>query len=117
MFSATRTQVLALVGAPEYDTVGFPTVKLEDLRNQRYDAKRSIGSYYALDAIVNHQPESPEAIRTHAQQTLATLEPKGFGPTLPSIPLPAFYSNLFTKMISTVSASVALGARVEAAAK
>ena len=56
--SATRAQVLALVGAPEYDTVGFPTVKLEDLRNLRYDAKRSSGSYYALGAIVNHQPES-----------------------------------------------------------
>ena len=86
-FSATRAQVLALVGAPEYDTVGFPAVKLEDLRNLRYDAKRSVGSYYALDAIVNHQPESPEAIRTHAPQSLATLKSKGFGPALPSIPL------------------------------
>jgi hypothetical protein len=116
-FSATPAQVLALVGAPEYDIVGFPTAKLEDLEKLRYDAKRSIGSYYALDAIVNHQPESPEAIRTHAQQTLAKLKSKGFGPTLPNIPLPAFYSNVFAKMTSTVSASTALGARVEAAAK
>ena len=105
-----------MVGAPEYDTVGFPTVKLEGLRNLRYDAKRSIGSCYALDAIVNHQPESPEGIRAHAQQALAKLKPKGFGPTLPSIPLPAFYSNVFAKMMSTLSASTAIVARVEAAA-
>ena len=53
-FSATRVQALALVGAPEYDTVGFPTVKLEDLRNLRYDAKRIVGSYYTVGAIVNN---------------------------------------------------------------
>ena len=114
---ATRAQVLALVGAPEYDIVGFPTVKLEDLTNLRYDAKRSIGSYYGLDAIVNHQPESREAIRTHAQQTLAKLKSKGFGATPPNIPLPAFYSNVFAKMMSTLSASTALAANVGAAAK
>ena len=96
-FSATRAQVLALVGAPEYDTVGFPTVKLEDLRNLRYDAKRSIGSYYALDTIVNHQPESPEAIRAHAQQALANLKSKGYGPTLPSIPLACFLQQCLRK--------------------
>ena len=104
-----------MVGAP--DSVGFPFEKLEELTNLRYDAKRSIGSYYALDAIVNHQPESPEAIGTHAQQTLLKLKSKGVGPTLPNIPLPAFYSNVFAKMMSTLSASTALVANVEAGAK
>ena len=106
-----------MVGAPEYEIVGFPTAKLEDLEKLRYDAKRSVGSYYALGAIVNHQPESPEAIRTHAEQTLAKLKSTGFGATPPIIPLPAFYSNVFAKMMSTLSASTALAASVGAAAK